>query len=896
MPDVNPAPVWHQLAAAAVLSTLDSNGQEGLTEQQVAERLAKVGENSFPAARRINPLLRFLRQFNNMLIYVLLAASAVSLALQHWIDAGVIVGMVLIMAVIGSIQEGRAEKALHAIRHLLSHTATVKRNGQKRRLGAETLAPGDIIYLQSGDRVPADLRLLEVRDLHVDESVLTGESVPVTKASEPLPEMTVFADRHNMAYTGTFITYGRGTGVVVATGPRTELGRVVLMAETEEAGQTPLLKQINILSRVLTVIIVALAAGTFAVGTLIQHSDAGSMFVAAVALAVAAIPEGLPAIITITLAIGVQHMARRNVVIRHLPSVETLGAVTVICSDKTGTLTHNEMMVRSVILSDSRLEVTGEGYNPHGSFRLDEQDIEAENLPALMGLALAACLCNEASLEDGGQWILHGSPTEGALLAMAMKAGMQPQQQGQHYRRIDTLPFESENQLMATLHHDHAGNAWIMVKGAPERLLALCNQQRRGKQDEPLDRQYWEKSISTLGELGHRTLALATRAISVEQIDLHPNDIDNLTLLGIVGISDPPREDAIEAVARCRQAGIRIKMVTGDLPATAGAIGKHFKLDCRAILTGADLDAMDDVELRAQAARVDVYARTSPEHKLRLVKALQTNGEVVAMTGDGVNDAPALKRADIGIAMGRRGTEVAREAADMVLTQDNFTNISQAVEEGRAVYDNIKKSVLFMLPTGLAEAFVVVLATLLDLTLPITPVQILWVNTITAVTLGIALSFEPPEQDVMLRPPRDPDESLFSGLLGWRIFFVSLIILGGAFSQFLWALQRDMSIEEARTITINCIALFEAFYLLSSRYLLLPVLNWRGLTGNPYVLLMIALTVLLQLLFTYAPAMQYLFNTRSLAASEWPAIIATAASILLLVEVEKTLMRRRQMK
>lgn len=883
---------WHAGTAAWALQRLGSD-PDGISTQEALQRLARYGENMLPTPADVSWLRRFLRQLNNPLIFVLLIAGTTTLALRHWVDAGVILGMILIMALIGTLQEGRAQQALRGIRRMLLHQANVRRDGRVSSIAARDLVPGDVVLLESGDRVPADLRLIDARELQLNESTLTGESTVVDKDVAAVAGETLLAERRCMTYAGTYVTHGRGTGLVVSTGVFSEIGRIATLAETVEAEQTPLMRRMADLSRVLTGVIIALATLTFLFGILYRQLPAGEMFVTAVALAVAAIPEGLPAIITITLAIGVQRMASRNSIVRHLPSVETLGAVTVICSDKTGTLTHNEMMVRVVQFRDDLLEITGSGYEPRGEIQRDGQAVDPADHAGMQALSRIATLCNDAQLLDGENWHVQGDPTEGALLALAMKAGLEPGRQNTSLPRSDVIPFESEHQLMATLHHDSEGGTWIFVKGAPEKILTLCTRQFTGSGSAAIEASWWHERISRIGERGHRTLALAMRETARETKTLDQDALgEGLVLVGVVGISDPPRQDAIAAVAQCRKAGIRVKMVTGDLPATASSIAGKFSIDAARTLSGSEIAAMQEHAFREAASSVDVYARTSPEQKLRLVKVLQENGQIVAMTGDGVNDAPALRQADIGIAMGQRGTEVAREASDMVLTDDNFTSISEAVREGRTVYDNIKKSILFMLPTGLAEAFVIVLATLVGLTLPLTAVQILWVNMITAVTLGVALAFEPPEEDVMSRPPRPPKESTFSGHLGWRVAFVSLIMVTGTLWQFFQALESGYSVEVARTITVNTVVFFEVFYLFSSRFLLLPVLNWRGLTGNPYVLGTAALMILLQALYTYLPVMNHLFKSEGIPLQAWLGILLTAASILLLVEAEKFLLRR----
>jgi magnesium-transporting ATPase (P-type) len=875
----------------ALASTVD-----GLGQQQAQQRLQQVGPNRLRPAKKKGPLRRFLEQFHNLLIYVLLVSGVVTLLLGHWVDSGVIFGVVIINAIIGFIQEGKAEKALDAIRHMLSQQAMVRRDDKFISLPAEQLVPGDVVLLQSGDKVPADLRLLKTRELRIDEAMLTGESVPVEKATSTVEAHASIGDRKCLAYSGTLVTYGQGQGVVVATADATEIGRISGMLGQVQTLTTPLLKQIDIFARWLTIAIGVLAGGTFAYGVLIQNYSTGDMFLAAVGLAVAGIPEGLPAIMTITLAIGVQVMARKKAIIRRLPAVETLGSVTIICSDKTGTLTRNEMTVQSLATADSRYEVSGVGYDPHGAFSIDGRDLGTDEVPAtLTDMVRAGLLCNDATLEEkDNQWRIHGDPTEGALVTLAMKAGLQQDYVLEQYPRSDAIPFESQHRFMASLHHDHQGQGFIYLKGAPERVLDMCRQQRVDGEDHPLDRAYWEDCMHAMASRGQRLLAIACKPAAPDQQTLSFDHVqDGLSLLGLVGIIDPPREEAIRAVKDCQSAGIRVKMITGDHAITARAIGVHMGIgDGDRVIEGSQLDSYDEQQLRQAVTDCDVFARVSPEQKLQLVTALQATGQVVAMTGDGVNDAPALKRADVGIAMGQKGTEVAREAAEMVLTDDNFASIAHAVEEGRTVYDNLKKSILFILPTNGGEALTIIAAIVAGRMLPITAAQILWINMITAVTLALTLAFEPSEKNVMQRPPRDPAEPILSGFLIWRVIFVSLILVAGTFGLFLWERDHGASIELARTVAVNTLVSFEIFYLISARYLLAPGLTLEGLRGNRYVWYAIGLLVLFQLGFTYLQPMQALFHSTPMDLDAWLRVILISSTVLWLVEIEKWLLRR----
>ncbi|WP_305909678.1 cation-transporting P-type ATPase [Methylomarinum sp. Ch1-1] len=884
---------WHALDPEQVLVKLNAS-ESGLAPAEVSKRQRRYGLNRLPESKSRSAILRFFGQFHNLLIYVLLIAALITYLIGHIVDSAVIVGVVLINGLIGFIQEGKAENALRAIRNMLSLQATVMRGGKQLSIAAEQLVPGDIVLLQSGDKVPADLRLLKCRNFRVQEAVLTGESLPVEKQVEAVERRVELGDRVSMAYSGTLVSSGQATGVVVASGGDTEIGLISALVAQVETLTTPLLKQLAHFGRWLTAAILLLATGTFLFGFFYRGYPMTEMFMAAVGLAVAAIPEGLPAIMTITLAIGVQRMADRHAIIRRLPAVETLGSVTVICSDKTGTLTRNEMTVGSVLTAEQSFSVSGVGYNSDGGFQCQQQAVEARNFPVLQELARAALLCNDAVLhETNGEWTLQGDPTEVALLAMALKAGLKIMPEREKWPRTDVIPFESEHRFMATLHHDHAGQGFTYIKGAPERLLEMCTKQRNGAEDGALDRDYWLEQMQALAQQGQRLLAIAIKEGGDGLRSLESDDLESgLTLLGVVGMIDPPRSEAIAAVRQCQQAGIVVKMITGDHADTAAAISSQLGLNGQGgVLAGHQIEDLSDAELRRTVGEVNIFARSSPEHKLRLVKALQANGHVVAMTGDGVNDAPALKRADVGTAMGQKGTEAAKEAAEMVLTDDNFASLAQAVVEGRTVYDNLKKSILFILPTSIGEALVIIAAVMLGEQLPITPVQILWINMITTVTLALTLGFEPSEEGIMLRPPRNPDEPLLTPLLVWRILFVSLIMLCGAFGLFLWEKWQGETIEHARTVAINTIVMFEIFYLFNSRKIEASIVNWRGVTGNRYVLLAVAILIVFQLAFTYLDALNHLFGTVAIDAEQWLPIILIAFTVLPLVEIEKLLIR-----
>jgi len=892
--EVNHTP-WHALSEEEVRKKTGTSGK-GLSAEEYGKQRETYGPNRLPEGQRKPAWKRFLLHFHNVLIYVLIGAAVVTLLLQEWIDAAVIGAVVIINAIIGYLQEGKAEKALDAIRGMLSLQAVVFRDGKKQEISAEDLVPGDWVYLQSGDKVPADVRLLKVRSLRVEEAALTGESVPVEKSTGSVGEDASLGDRSCMAYSGTLVSYGQAEGIVVATGSQTELGKINALMKAAPELTTPLLLQIADFGKKLTYVIIGLSLVTFLFGYFLRSYDFDEMFLAVVGLAVAAIPEGLPAILTITLAIGVQAMARRKAIIRRLPAVETLGSVSVICSDKTGTLTRNEMTVTSVVTSEGLVQISGTGYNPQGSFSRDIDEIDPSEDQTLHELVLAGLLCNDSQLkEEDNLWRVEGDPTEGALLALAGKAGLDRTETDNGYPRISSVPFESEHKYMATLHSvPDQEETVVYLKGAPERILQRCQEERNDDCNTPLKEENWEKAIHHLASRGQRVLGLASKKFPADQKDISHEDLDGgFTFLGFAGLIDPPRDEARESIKDCHTAGIEVKMITGDHALTAEAIGKELGLSSTdKVVTGDQIEKVSDAELEELVGQSDIFARTSPEHKLRLVKALQARNRIVAMTGDGVNDAPALKTANVGVSMGIKGTEAAKEASEMVLVDDNFASIANAVEEGRTVYDNIRKSILFILPTNGAQALIIISAIVAGLTLPLTPVQILWVNMITAVTLALALAFEPAEKSVMKRPPRNHREPLLPMFFLWRIGFVSVIILIGSLGMFLWSQGENHSLELSRTLTVNTLIAGQIFYLLNSRFILES--SWRkGLvTGNPYVLYAIAVIVLAQILFTYMPVFHIWFGTHSTPWYVWLPIFVIGVLVFVLVELEKWVIRK----
>jgi magnesium-transporting ATPase (P-type) len=948
--DTGTPPVdWYALAPDDVAARLDSP-PDGLTGGEALARRARFGAN------RLNPpparpaWKRLLAQFNNLLIMVLLAAGAVSLVLGQWTDAAVIAGVVAINAWIGFAQEDKAERALGAIRNLLAPHALVVRDGIPQTIDAGELVPGDRVRLGPGDRVPADVRLVRSRGLRVDESTLTGESGAVAKGTAPSAPGAALGERAGMAWSGSMVVEGQGDGLVVATGDTTEVGRIGAMLAVVEAPATPLQRRLDAFGRTLTIAILALAAGTFAFGWLVRGEPWDTLMMAAVSLAVAAVPEGLPAVMTITLAIGVTRMARRNAIIRRLAAVETLGSVAVVCTDKTGTLTRNELTVETVAIASGDCTVSGTGYRPQGALlragppgqpaQPDGQPVDAATEPALLELARIALLCNDAHIhpDEDGVWRVSGDPTDGALLALAGKAGLDAGREQAAFPRLDVLPFESERGFMATLHDDAAGGGGgrlVLVKGAPERIVQRCvGELGPDGGARPLDRAAWIARIDALAATGLRLLALASRRIDAGGGGLKDGGLkdgglkdgglkdaglkdaglkdaglkdagpdgglgdgelamDGLILAGVCGLMDPARAEVPAALLRCREAGIAVKMITGDHAATASAIARALGFARPApALTGPELERMDDAALVAAVRDTEVFARTTPEHKLRIVTALQAGGMVVAMTGDGVNDAPALRRADVGVAMGQRGTEAAKEAAAMVLADDNFASIAHAVEEGRTAYDNLRKTVLFLLPTNGAQALVIVAAVLAGYTVPIAPVQVLWVNLVTAVTLGLALAFEGPESGVMSRPPRPVAEPVLPGFLVLRIVLATALLVIASFGAFLLHEAQGDPPEVARTVAVNALVAGEIAFLLSARSVSRTALSLAGLSGSRPVWLSIGLMVALQVAFTHAPPMHALFHTASIDLADWVWLVGVGVAMLLVMEGEKALARR----
>ncbi|WFP49974.1 cation-transporting P-type ATPase [Methylomonas sp. EFPC3] len=889
----NPQPLWHNLAPEQLLSQLDVQLGAGLSSQTAQSRLEEASPNRLTPPRGKGPLRLLLSQFHQPLIYILLFSAATTAFLEEWADSSVIFGVVLVNAIIGFIQEANALKAINALAQTLNVSANVLRDGQRRTIAAADLVPGDLVYLQSGDKVPADLRLLQTRELKIDEAALTGESVPAQKQAQTLPAATLLADRTNMAYSSTLVSYGSALAVVVGTGDDTEIGRINRLIAAAEPLETPLTRKMSQFSQLLLWAIVACAALTFAVGVW-RGESALDMFMAAVALAVGAIPEGLPAALTITLAIGVSRMAKRNAIIRKLPAVETLGSTTVICSDKTGTLTQNQMTVQFVYAGGEQFAVSGSGYTPDGEFHAAGQPVDAQQKPALLECLKAGLLCNDARLiADVDSWRIEGDPTEAALLVSAHKAGLHHASVSNGHPRLDAIPFESQYQFMATLHHNLAlDERHVYLKGSLESLLDRCDRAFSADlQPVPLDKTQLQRQVEILAAQGLRVLAFARTDHGDDAVD-HNEVRSGLTFLGLQAMIDPPRPEAARAIAACYRAGIAVKMITGDHPVTALAIAKQLGMrHSEKAITGSELENYAEADYLQQVEHCSVYARIAPEQKLLLVRALQAKGHVVAMTGDGVNDAPALRQANIGVAMGLGGTEVAKEAAAMVLTDDHFATIEAAVEEGRGVFDNLVKFIAWTLPTNLGEGLVITAAVFANVALPITPLQILWINMTTAVLLGLMLAFEPKEPGLMQRQPRNPEQPILTRHLLFRICLVGVLLLAGAFGLFEWELTQQATLAKARTVSVNVFVFGELFYLFNCRSLRYSMFK-VGVFSNPWVLVGVSAMIALQLLFTYWPVMQQLFGSAAIGQDEWLLILAVSLAIYAIVGLEKLLLRR----
>jgi Ca2+-transporting ATPase len=880
---------WYKLSTEETLSELNSI-RSGLTTEEAKTRLLEYGPNELPAKKKSPPFIAFLRQFLSPLIYVLLIAALISVALEHYVDAGVIMAVLLLNAVIGYIQETRAEKAMDALMQMVKPNAKIKRDGAIRLIPARDIVPGDIIILETGDKVPADARLIEASNLKIDEAILTGESVAIGKHNKTLDEEVSLAERKNMVHMGTIVSYGRATAVTIATGPNSEIGNIARTIQELPTTKTPLQKSIGKLSKYLVILFLVFCSLLVIIG-LVQGLDWLEIFIVAVAAAVAVIPEGLPAVVTVALALGMRTMARRNAIVRRLVAVETLGSATVICTDKTGTLTRNEMTVRKIVVDNKTIELSGKGYEPIGEFRRDGVILKPEYESSLDLLLNIGTICNDALLStDEKSSSILGDPTEGALVVAAAKAGISKESIAKTFPRLDEIPFQSEKQYMATL-HSQDGRRVAYVKGAPERILHMSKRYIMNGQIVPLldtDAQHIQESSAAMAGEAMRVLAIAYAEITSDTVDLKESDLrDNLIFVGLVGMEDPPRAEAIKAVALCKQAGIKVVMVTGDNIVTAESIGRRIGLSQGSSVTGAQIVEMSDEALHNQIEDISVFARVEPLQKLRIVNAFKSLGHIVAMTGDGVNDAPALKATDIGIAMGIKGTDVAKEASDVVLADDNFASIVAAVDEGRSVFNKLRNVIFFDLSTNIGELLAFLLALIFVGQSPLLAVQILWVNLVTDSAMGLPLVVEPKIGDELKQPPRHPKVGLlFPGLL-FRVVFLAAMMGVGVFAIFKWSYGR-VSIEEARTMAFCTLVAFEwlrAFNARSDEYTIFKL----GIFRNRYMVLAVGLAVLLQMAVVYIPFMQTAFHTVPLSPEQWGIIFGIAGSIFITEELRKVI-------
>ena len=885
------SPPYYQLSVEETLARVESSA-EGISGSEATSRLQQHGENALPQKAGKPAWLRFVAHFNDVLIYVLLAAGVLTAVMGHWIDTLVILGVAVINALIAHFQENSAEKSLQSIRNMLSSEAVVVRHGKHETLPTTALVPGDIVVLRAGDRIPADLRIIEAHNLRVEEAILTGESTVVEKETAALSGELPLGDRTNLLFSGTTISAGGGKGVVVATGGETELGHINQMMSDIETNRTPLLVQMDKLGKAIFALILAMMAALFVFSQLFRDMPVSELLLSLISLAVASVPEGLPAIISIILSLGVQTMARQRAIIRKLPTVETLGAMTVICSDKTGTLTMNEMTVKAVITADDVYRVEGDSYEPVGNIHPlnDPSPVSVSQGSLLEHYLRTIDLCNDSQLvkDENGLWKITGGPTEGALKVLAAKVDLP----ALSTELLSKIPFDSQYKYMSTL-HQIGDEKRILITGAPDVLFGLCQYQETENGRVAFDQSYWEEKIAEYAQEGLRMVAAAWKPAADGQSALsHQDLLDGVILLGIAGMMDPPRPEAISAIGECLQAGIRVKMITGDHPQTAMSIGKMLGIsNTDHAITGRELEKMDDAQLGVAAQTFDIFARTSPEDKFRLVQALQQRKEIVGMTGDGVNDAPALKQADVGIAMGIKGTEVTKEAADMVLTDDNFATIASAVREGRRVYDNLKKTILFIMPTNLAQGLLIIIALLAGNLIPLTPVLILWMNMATSATLSFGLAFEAGEKNIMRRPPRDPRVHAMDGFAIWRVIFVGSMIAVSAFILEAWLQPRGYSPELIRTVLLQMLVTAQWVYMLNCRVSEGFSLS-KGLLANKGIWIVSGVLLVLQLLIIYAPFMQVLFGTQALPFRYWLITMAIGCVLFLIVEIEKPLTRK----
>jgi Ca2+-transporting ATPase len=882
---------WYQLEIEEVFKKLGSS-QEGLSESDGKIRLSKHGQNRLAEQEKISTLKILVHQFTSPLIYILLIASFVTFLLAEYIDMAVILTVVLLNALIGYLQEYKAEQSVRALKQMVVPKARILRDGQEREIHSEELVPGDIVVLTSGSKVPADLRLFHTLELRVEEAMLTGESVPAEKNSMPIQNTNLTpGDQTNMAFMGTIVVSGRAKGIVVNTGTTTILGTIAQELKGVRPIKAPVQEKIDRFSKQIGLLVLAASAAVFLFGVL-TGEGIKDMFMTAVAAAVATVPEGLPIVVTIAMAAGVARMAKRNAIIRNLPTVETLGSTTVICSDKTGTLTKNEMTVLLVYDGEHTYELTGSGYEPKGEILHEKMPVEPQELETLLHVFRIGLLCNESDIyEEEGQFRIDGDPTEGALIVSAMKAGLKPEAERDNYPRLGIIPFESERGYMATL-HEHKGKKIIFAKGAVEKLLDMCTSCLIS---EHLVRKDFVKFANTLAKQGLRVLAMAYKEMPDNTTEITHHDIESgLILTGLQGMIDPPREEVRQAIDGCKRAGIRTVMITGDHAITAEAIGKQIGItqEQSHVVTGKELEVIGDDELFKKVRETSVYARVAPQDKLRIVQQIKEHGEIVAVTGDGVNDAPALKAAHIGVAMGRTGTDVAKEAADMVIADDNFVSIFHAVEEGRVVFENIRKVIFFLIPTGVAAILSIIISQVLKLPLPYLPAQLLWINLVTNGLQVLALAFEPGEEGIINKPPRSPHEGLMSKLLIQRTFLVGCIIALGVIGNYVLALRSGDSPEQARTVAVTTMVFFQFFQAWNSRSETKSIFRISPMS-NPFLFYGMLASVFAHLAVLYVPALQWLFRTVPLAMMEWGEILLVSITIIFAVEIDKWIRRKK---
>lgn len=896
---------YHSINVGDVLKALDSK-IEGLDSKQVEERLEKFGHNELKEIKRETPLQMFLRQFKNFLVIILIFAALVSAGIgiienseEEIVESFAIIIVVLFITIVGFIQEYRAEKELIALKKMVSLSATVMRNGKVIEIPAKDLVPGDLILLEAGDKIPADSRLIEVINLKVDEATLTGESVPVEKDTSKLKKETALADRKNLVFMGTNVTYGKGKAVVVETGMNTELGKIAEKIQTIEKEKTPLQLRLDRLGKQIGLIVIVLCAIIFSVGAL-REVNLITMFLTAIALAVAAVPEGLPAVVTITLARGMRKMLGRNVIVRKLTAVETLGCTTVICSDKTGTLTRNEMTVRKIYVGNRVIDVTGEGYQPYGEFYSNNEIFDKEDKELKILLRIST-LCNNASLERiGDNWKITGDPTEAALVVVASKAGLWQGELNKEYPRIAEIVFSSERKRMTTIHKTSKGEKVAHVKGAPDVILDLCSYILENGEERRITEDDKKKILDVNDKFAKnalRILGVAYRKLEDWGVDkgAKPHYVEKeLVFVGLLGMIDPPREDAKKAVNLCKKAGIKSVIVTGDHKLTAIAVAKEMDMfkEGDKVLTGAELEKISDEEFEEIVEDVTIYARVSPEHKLKIVNALRKKGHIVAMTGDGVNDAPALKKADIGVAMGITGTDVTKEASDMVLVDDNFASIVSAVEEGRGIYDNIKLFIKYLLSCNIGEVMTISIAMVVLAKLPLLPLQILWMNLLTDAAPALALGWNPTDPDVMQRKPRNPKEHIITKKTLVKFISVGTLMCAGTLLIFYFMLSGingdldDNILKRPRTMAFTTLVMFQMFYVLSCRSEKYPLLK-IGIFSNRYLILSVIFSILTQALIIYLPIFQGIFETVALNFEDWLAIISVSITAFIIPELWK---------